>query len=124
MAVLKDKGLISREEEVLVLAQARDTARDATKLPAGVRSRAWSYLIRLSKRQPMKLNKAIVYLATEHRGAFEQHYHEWQRDRGIKDYARNPEDQLEDGRLVYPRVSDEFLDVLRRKGVPFSLKET
>lgn len=62
---------------------------------------------------------AVVILDNEHRRNFENAYSAWQRQLGAQIYTLPPESKLPDGRLFYPRVPDQFLDVLRKENIPF-----
>jgi hypothetical protein len=63
---------------------------------------------------------ATIYLAEDFRREFERLFAEWQRSRGSKTFFVPPAGRSPDGRMAYTMVPDEFVQLLRRKGIPFT----
>jgi hypothetical protein len=63
---------------------------------------------------------ATVYLSEEYRREFGRLLAEWQRNQGSKLFFMPPEGRSPDGKLAYTMVPEEFVQFLRRKGIPFS----
>lgn len=121
LATLAENGSISRDEKAAVYFRAGNVLKFAYKLPKETRQKAWSYVRRLSREEPMQSNLTTIHLAVEHRPAYERHVTAWLSARDLEPTAKAPEDQLADGRLVYRMLPNELLDVLRHEGVPFSI---
>ena len=64
---------------------------------------------------------ATIYLTQDFRREFERLLAEWQRNSGSKTFFVPPVGRSPDGKLAYTMVPDEFIQLLRRKGIPFSI---
>jgi hypothetical protein len=66
---------------------------------------------------------ATIHLAEDFRREFERLFAEWQRNSGSKTFFVLPEGRSPDGKVAYTMVPDEFVQLLRRKGIPFSVPQ-
>jgi hypothetical protein len=64
---------------------------------------------------------ATVYLSENLRHEFGRLFTEWQRSGGAKFFFMPPQGRAPDNRLAYTMVPDEFVELLRRRKIPFSL---